>query len=254
LEFDGFIETARTASYDLQRFNSHVGRAVDSVLATTRWTTRVLDSISDKDSSRGSLQAFFTDKVLAPFQPSRPFEDAILDQYILHTRLVEGEINRLIGEAQSLLMVLTNLEDRLDIIHGIVVRDDAQVKATKEDLMTNLWTLLGGNRGKLKRTDRQLQLLKDIGGYRKLAFAHISGTILKLQEMSTGLEDLRERVAAPEVLRDMTEIPLSVHIENIRMGVERLEAGRQNAKILENDHLKRVSEKSQAQMDLIDAF
>ena len=26
LEFDGFIETARIASYDLQKFNSHVGR------------------------------------------------------------------------------------------------------------------------------------------------------------------------------------------------------------------------------------
>jgi hypothetical protein len=26
LEFDGFVETARIASYDLQKFNSHVGR------------------------------------------------------------------------------------------------------------------------------------------------------------------------------------------------------------------------------------
>jgi hypothetical protein len=30
LEFDGFIDTARSASYDLQKFNSHVGRRVDT--------------------------------------------------------------------------------------------------------------------------------------------------------------------------------------------------------------------------------
>ena len=32
LEFDGFIETARIASYDLQKFNSHVGRGVDNIM------------------------------------------------------------------------------------------------------------------------------------------------------------------------------------------------------------------------------
>ena len=38
------------------------------------------------------------------------------------------EINRLVEEAQALLSVLLNLEDRLDLIHDIAVRDDLKAQ------------------------------------------------------------------------------------------------------------------------------
>ncbi len=69
LEFDGFIETARIASYDLQKFNSHVGRAVDTILSTARWTQHVLDDMFEQERSRGALHNFVNAKILAPLQP-----------------------------------------------------------------------------------------------------------------------------------------------------------------------------------------
>ncbi|KUJ24178.1 uncharacterized protein LY89DRAFT_634105 [Mollisia scopiformis] len=252
LEFDGFIETARIASYDLQKFNSHVGRAVDSVISTTRWTTRVLDGIQERDATRGTINAFINDKVLAPFQPVKFTESILLDQYIQHTRIVEEEINKLITEAQALLMVLTNLEDRLDIIHGIATRDDMHTKAIKEEILAELWTMVGGNRGKLNKMDKQLNLLHQVGVYRKTAYAHVSGTIIRLQAMGAGLEDLRERVGSPELLRDRLDIPLSVHIENIQKGVERLEESRQNARKLEDAHIRQTLERGRLEGSMID--
>jgi hypothetical protein len=112
--------------------------------------------------------------------------------------------------------------------------------------------VVGGNRGKINKMDRQLKLLTQVGVYRKVAFAHVSGTILRLQAIGAGLEDLRERVGSPELLRDRVDVPLSVHIENIQRGVERLEAGRQNARKLENDHIKQTLERSQLEGTLID--
>ena len=47
--------------------------------------------------------------------------------------------------------------------------------------------------------------------------------------MSHDLEDLRERVGGVEL------VPLHVHIENIEMGVERLEQGKIRARELEDD-------------------
>ncbi|KAI9806498.1 MAG: hypothetical protein M1833_003685 [Piccolia ochrophora] len=252
LEFDGFIDTARIASYDLQRYNSHIGRAVDNVLATTRWTMRVLDGIALEDGSKGAVQSFISDKLLAPFRPVRDMEAAVLDQYIQHTRVVQEEINRLISEAQALLLVLNNLEDRLDVMHGIVTRDDNHAKATKDEILSQLWTMIGGNRGKLNKMNRQLHLLEQVSVYRKTAYAHVSGTILRLQEIGAGLEDLRERVGAPELLRDRSDIPLSVHIENIQAGVERLENGRSHAKRLENDQLRKRLNGGNAEEHLID--
>jgi len=251
-EFDGFIETARIASYDLQKFNSHVGRAVDSVVSTTRWTARVLDGIQEKDASRGAVVAFINDKVLAPFQPVKWSESILLDQYIQHTKLVEEEINKLIGEAQALLMVLNNLDDRLDVIHGITTREDGHARGRKEEILSELWSMVGGNRKKISKVDRQLNLLQQVGIYRKVAFAHVSGTILRLQAIGAELENLRERVGAPELLRDRSDIPLSLHLDNINRGIERLEDGRSRARKLENEHIQKSLERPLAEGNLID--
>lgn len=237
LEFDGFIETARIASYDLQKFNSHVGRSVDNVLATAKWTTRVIESIAERDSSRGAVTSFISDKLLAPFQPLRFTEEVLLDQYIQHTRTVENEIHRLIEEAQALLLVLHNLEDRLEVIHGISIRDNKEAQYSRDEVLSQLWTMLGGNRNKLSKFDSELELLQQVNTYRQNAFAYVAGTTLKLQSMETELEGLRERVGSAELLRDKADIPLSVHIENIQLGVERLEIGRSNARRLEKEYM-----------------
>lgn len=240
LEFDGFIETARIASYDLQKFNSHVGRGVDNILATARWTKRVLDGIIDRDSSLGTVTSFFANKLLAPFQPLKFTEDVLLDQYIQHTRMVEEEIHRLIAEAQALLHVLQNLEDRLDVMHGISVRDDIHAQSSKAEVLSQIWTMVGGNRGRLGRFDSQLRLLRQVNSYRQSAIAHVSGTMVKLQGMGAELEELRERVGRAELLGVNSGVPLSVHIENIELGVERLEKGRDRAKGVENEQLRKT--------------
>ena len=239
LEFDGFIETARIASYDLQKFNSHVGRGVDNILATARWTKRVLGGIAERDASKGAITSFFSDKILAPFQPLKFTEDTLLDQYMQHTRVVEDEVNRLVAEAQALLMVLQNLEDRLDVIHGIAIRDNLHTQGSKAEVLSQLWTMLGGNRKKLGKFDSQLRLLQQVDTYRQNAIAHVSGTLVKLQGMGAELEELRERVGSVELLGGKGAIPLRLHIENIEMGVERLEKGRKGAKELENEEMQK---------------
>ena len=251
LEFDGFVETARIASLDLTKFNSHVGRGVDNILATARWTQRVLDGIALQDASRGAVQSFINDRLLAPFQPLKFTEETLLDQYIKHTQIVEEEIRRLIDEAQALLLVLQNLEDRLEVIHGIAARDDSHIQGSKEEVLLQLWTMLGGNRNKLGKFDSQLRLLQQVNEYRQSAFAHVSGTILKLQAMGAELEELRERVGSAELLRDRAHIPLSVHIENIQLGVERLELGRMNANKVKDEHVRRTLDRDSVDRHLI---
>lgn len=166
---------------------------------------------------------------------------------------MEEELHKLISEAQALLGVLTNLDDRLDVIHGISTRDGMHANAMKEEVLSQLWSMVGGNRSKIKNMDRQLALLGQVGVYRKNAMAHVSGTIIKLQAMSSGLEDLRERVGAPELLRDRGDIPLSVHIENIQLGVERLEEGRREARRVEDEHVRKTLERGKLEGPMIEA-
>lgn len=80
----------------------------------------------------------------------------------------------------------------------------------------------------------------NIAIYRTKALAHVSASLIQLQQMHADLEDLRDRVTAPALLadsgKDIQDIPLEVHIESIRKGVERLNTGRNKAKSIEIEY------------------
>ncbi|KAK5114006.1 hypothetical protein LTR62_003129 [Meristemomyces frigidus] len=244
-EFEGFIETARQASQDLSKFNSRIGRAVDQILSTNRWTLTVIDGVSAADASGGALRKWVGTNLnlFAPFQPVSLTRDILLDQYLLHTGAVEDQILNLISEAQALLSILDNLDNRLDLIASIAERDGVKAAGSKEELFAALWTKLGGNRSSVAKLEQQIQLLKEVGAYRRLAWAHISTTIVKLQGIQSDLEDLRERVALPETLGN--KVPLEVHIDSINLGIERLEQQRDVSRQIERDGYARVLQRAE---------
>ncbi|KAK1093059.1 hypothetical protein LTR48_003075 [Friedmanniomyces endolithicus] len=239
-EFTGFIDTARQASQDLSKFNSRIGRAVDQILSTNRWTLSVIDGVSATEASRGTLSRWATSNlnIFSPFQPVALSRDVLLDQYLRHTGAVEEQILTLITEAQALLNILDNLDGRLDIIASIATRDGIKIDDNKEELFAYLWTKLGGNRNTVAKLAQQSELLKEVGAYRRLAWAHVTTTIVRLQAIRDTLEDLRERVALPEVVGE--KVPLEVHIESIRLGIERLEQQREAGRRVEAEAYARV--------------
>lgn len=236
-EFTCFVDTARQASGDLTRFNSRIGRAVDHIISTNRHTLQVLDGFALIEGSKGALDRFMQSYL--PLLWGRDLtERDLLTQYLRHTGAVEEQIQQLIIEAQALLAILQNLDDRLDVIHDIVTRDGIHLKGDRDELFAQLWTKLGGNRGTMAKLDEQLKLLKEVSTYRKHAWAHVSATILKLQSIAAGLEDLRERVGMPDLLGD--DVPLRQHIETIQLGVERLERQREESRKVETDAYRKV--------------
>ncbi|GIZ42457.1 hypothetical protein CKM354_000572700 [Cercospora kikuchii] len=245
-EFSGFVDTARQASGDLSRFNSRIGRAVDHILSTNRWTLSVIDGVSEKEAQRGSIARFFSDNlnIFAPFQPLSLSRDVLLDQYLRHTGAVEEQIMSLIDEAMALRDILDNLDNRLDIISGISTRDGIRIESGKDELFAALWTKLGGNRKDLNKLNSQLELLRNVGEYRRLAWGHVTATLLKLQEIQHSLEDLRERVAMPETV-GTDKIPLEIHIESINLGIERLEKQRDASRQLAAQNYEKIVGKSE---------
>lgn len=240
LEFSGFVETARQASQDLSRFNSHIGNAVDRILTINRWTLQVLEGLVEEQAAQGGIGTFVHNhlNIFSIFQPVPLNRDTLTNQYLLHATAVEDRILSLISEAQVLLGVLDNLDGRLDVIADIATRDGISIEEGKDALFALLWTKLGGNRNSVARLNHQLQLLNEVGTYRKLAWAHVAGTIVKLQAIHSQLEDLRERVATPENVGP--KMPLEQQIQNVLLGVERLEDERQaNRKSIE-EHNSRV--------------
>lgn len=246
-EFSGFIDTARLASQDLSKFNSRIGRAVDHILSTNRWTLSVIDGVSADEASQGSISRWIGNNlnIFAPFQPLSLSRDVLLDQYLRHTGAIEEQIQSLISEALALRDILENLDGRLDVIAGIVTRDGIKVETDKDQLFATLWTKLGGNRATVSKLKHQLQLLNDVSTYRRAAWGHVTTTLVKLQDIQHSLEDLRERVALPETV-GTDKVPLEVHIESINLGIERLENQRDASRKLEAEKYARIMDKAEA--------
>lgn len=145
---------------------------------------------------------------------------------------------RLILDFTANARALDALEARLQTIHELAAREDASLGAAKSELLAALWTRLGGNRRKLHGVDAYLMLLGNVGSYRTRAFAHVVAALQTLQAMSADMEDLRERVAAPELVGG--DIPLEVHVRSIRSGLVRLNEGRLRAKEREEEAVNRI--------------
>ncbi|XP_014551729.1 hypothetical protein COCVIDRAFT_112164 [Bipolaris victoriae FI3] len=239
-EFEYFIQTANEASVDLSRYNSRIGAAMDRVIATNTWTMNVLSGISEQDASVGTVGKIIRQMTGAFVAPPPSLQERIFDQYVLHVSKNKDEITRLIETAQALLLVLNNLEERLTTIFDIATTDDQSITRSQEELLSSLWTKLGGNRGNVKANKRSLILLSNISAYRQKAVVHVSETLLKLQEIQAGLENLREGVAAPEMLGYKSGIPVQVHIDTIGKGVERLQVSRGEQLRAEGDTYRRL--------------
>jgi len=266
-EFDGYIETISTLSRDLQSFNTHVGSAVDSIISINRWTSRYIDSLaaSRAEAAGGSAVARFTGWVFSPFAPAVFDERILLDKYIEHTSMVSDKIATLILEAQANLRLLAQAENNLGTIKEHVVRSEQDVHQEKDSVLWTLWTVVGANRPQLNRLNSQLDLLRQVERQRTSAVAQLVTLVHDLGDIQTKLSDLRDRVAAPEVVEDglpelggmgggrgAGRVPLSVHIETINAGVDRLEGARSRIRAEENERLQRALARARDDDHLID--
>ncbi|KAH9863619.1 hypothetical protein J1614_009551 [Plenodomus biglobosus] len=228
-EFQNFILTAKEASQDLARYNSRIGGATDRIIATNQWTMNVLRGLEQDDSSTGAAQKVFSALTRSFSAPSQSLQARIFDQYVLHISRNKDEIDSLIQSASSLLWILTNLDERLSTIYEIAVNDDTTITAKNDELLSSLWTKLGGNRADVKSNAKSINLLRNIYAYRKKAVLHVSETLVKLQEIQAELENLREGVAGPQLMvgHDAAgAMSIEYHVEIIGRGVERLQATR----------------------------
>ncbi|KAH9934425.1 hypothetical protein B0H21DRAFT_813538 [Amylocystis lapponica] len=210
---EGFVGDAKRTSRGLQRLSAKIGGAVDSIMAVNDYA---LHKIEAADHIRSAS--------LIPVWPrSRPSAEKILPQVFEQAMdVLSAHVQRVILEAEVSFSRLDMLEQRLATLHEHLSREEASITSAKNELLSDLWTRLGGNRRELRSFEGHLEVLGNLADYRVRALAHVVSTLHKLQGLSGDLEDLRERVAAPELTGP--GISVEVHMRSIRNGLERLRA------------------------------
>ncbi|KAK0204948.1 hypothetical protein DFS33DRAFT_1260048 [Desarmillaria ectypa] len=224
-----FIGTAKEAAIGLQRFSTHVQYTVDRIVAVNDYSLNTIEEARAKDT-RYSLHS------LIPWSSSPSSYEIILKSFGESMDMLSQMTEILILKAQVQLKNLEDLEGNLIVINDIIVREDSEVSADKEELLAALWTFLGGNKYALREYDHRLTLLKNMSEYRQKAQRHVYSELHKLHEMSGNIEALREHVAEPALLG--SSIPPEVHMKSIKKGLERLETSNRQAREREREARK----------------
>ncbi|KAG2060918.1 hypothetical protein BDR06DRAFT_1002133 [Suillus hirtellus] len=227
-----FVKDAKKTAKSLTKLSSKIGGAVDNVMAVNGYAMRTIQEAEKNAPPPYSLTA------LIPFHFGPTTQEVIVDAFTSAMDTFSIVIQRLILEAEISLHNLDVLEEDLSVVREVVMREDIDVTTEQSELLGALWTKLGGNRRALRDNDRRLGLLKDLGDYRRQAQAHVVAALQTLNSMSEDMEDLRERVAAPELVGG--RIPLHVHIESIQNGLERLQEGRVRAREREEEVMRKL--------------
>lgn len=148
------------------------------------------------------------------------------------------ETHRTLLEASSCMANLERLHERLLTIHEICLREGFALSAAHAELLSELWSMLGGNRHARRKNERHLALLREVGRYRVEALAHVVATRDALQAVAADVEELRARSAAAEIVGE--RVSPEVLIESIGHGVQRLREGRQKASERQEMLVKRL--------------
>jgi len=227
-----FVDDAKKAGRGLQRLNAKVGSAVDGILAVNDYALREIEASSGSPTPRSLIS-----QIAWPFA-KKTTTDVVTQTFSDSLGVLSASMTRLILEAENSILNLDKLEETLTLFHDLITREDSSLTSAKSELLSELWTLLGGNKGKVRGLDDHIFLLKNLGVYRKRALIHVVSALQTLQGMSEDMEELRERVSAPEIVG--SKIPIEVHVRSIKAGLERLKEGRIKAKEREEEVIRKV--------------
>ena len=190
--------------------------------------------------ARAQVKSTSLAHIVWPFGSEPATQAAVLDAFHKSMEVHASEIKRLQLEAEVSSANLVTLEENIATLHDICTREKILMSAGHDVLLSALWTRFGGNSARVRASDTNLDLLRDLAQYRRLAATHVAVALQTLHAMEEDVEDLRERVSAPDLVRDT--VPVEVHMANIREGMDRLKEKRIKAKKTEEMLTRRILE------------
>jgi len=244
-----FVKDARKVSRGLTRFSSRVRGAVDTYVVLRSTSPQSLTSdwsiIAVNDYALHCIEAanpkpsglmFMLKRLWSSGSSEVATKQVVTQTFTKAMDVLSANMQRLMLEAEVLILDLNKLEKHLKSIQEVVSREDLLISSAKNELLAHLWTILGGNRDQLRGMDEHLALLKGVGEDRDRALDHVVAALEMLRSMAEDMEELRERVAAPELVSDA--IPIDVHIKSLRSGLERLKGRRGADRVSESEGAK----------------
>ena len=140
------------------------------------------------------------------------------------------EVTDILVEAAKTVTALDILENQLVRIHALSVDDHVLTAAAIDNVLSELWTKLGGNGQRLRDLERRARVLKNLDQYRRRAVSHVAVTVQTLVGIEEELDQLMRKLRHDEGNAN-AGLPVEVHIASIDGGVKRLREERMRVRL-----------------------
>ena len=127
------------------------------------------------------------------------------------TAALANEFADILVEAAKTVTALDVLENQLVRIHAASIQDQVLASTGLNDVLSELWTKLGGNGHRIKDLERRSEVLKNLDAYRRLAVAHVAATVQTLVGIEEELNQLMRKLRHDGEVAALY-LPLEVHI------------------------------------------
>lgn len=138
--------------------------------------------------------------------------------------VLSTEVARVMVGATTVASMLDALEEKLAVIRTVCEHERIVTETALGEVLSELWTLVGGNKVKLQQLGRHVDILRNVDWYRSLSVAHVVATTETLLRVEAELSELREKLSTPALADDA--IPIEVHIASIERSARRLHEGK----------------------------
>lgn len=135
-----------------------------------------------------------------------------------------ANIEDVINQAETSLRLLEMLKDIVRAIHFSVTTVDKTLKVKQHELLSNLWSKLGGNLRDKRVFNNNFELLHHLFAYHDMVKTHVQAALFALRTIEDGIKEIQTSVHQPGI--ENSTIPVEVHVRSLRIGSERLKAAR----------------------------
>ncbi|KAI1785303.1 hypothetical protein LXA43DRAFT_976295 [Ganoderma leucocontextum] len=196
-----FSVNARRTGRSLQLLISKIRGTVDRAIAYNVYALHLLET-TDEMPTRKRVDA------------------AVLRSFEMALASFATSISSIIVDATMVSASLDCLEEQLSTVHALCVQEAWDTAVVEDELLWQLWTLLGGNRRQLRDLANRATVLQDVQQYRALASAYVAATVQALTVVDADLMELREQLSTQAV--DFHHIPVEVQIRSLEQSLYRL--------------------------------
>ncbi|KAI0055844.1 hypothetical protein BV25DRAFT_1921467 [Artomyces pyxidatus] len=212
-QLTAFSKEAKLVSRGLQRFIIRVHGAADRILSANEHTLNLVEASRKSSSLALWLCTATGDKLaISSCHQLRHAKEA----FRAGIQTFETSTRTLLHLAAELDAGFNRLDDRLDIIRDIVARAANLHMAEKDELLSDIWTRLGGHRKAVAELRTRAKTLNYAILYHRVAHRYVEGAHKELVAMDAQLEDLR--LFSIEALTHFGISQMEVVADTIRRG------------------------------------